>query len=134
MKNYMPGRTVSTLLIAGLSSIVFLYCAYCQPAQYDAKGKRDPLVPLVGFVGSKVIGAEDIASIEDVRLEGIAIGAGGKKAVIMNGKILKENDNLGKLAVKKITNLYVTFSISGKDYILNLPKDGGQKSEKKDKI
>ena len=47
--------------------------------QYDPHGKRDPFVPLIGAGKAAVTRLEDIVSIEDIRLEGIAIGGKGRR-------------------------------------------------------
>ena len=91
--------------------------------------KRDPFVPLIGQEKTQVTGLSDVASIEDIRLEGIAAGADGKKAVMMNGEILNENEKIGEVEVKKIETKSVTILISGKAFSLELPEEGGAKSE-----
>lgn len=91
--------------------------------EYESNGKRDPFVPLVGQEkAKKSSGLEDITSIEDVRLEGIAMGASGKNAAILNGRMVKDNDVFGVLHIKNISQSTVQLSIEGKDYTLKLPK------------
>ena len=116
---------VALYLIAGTLSAPYAYGE--QPAgaafEYESNGKRDPFVPLIGQEKAKKIsGLEDITSIEDIKLEGIAIGASGKKAAILNGRMVKDNDLFGVLHIKNISQSTVQLSIEGKDYTLKLPK------------
>ena len=91
--------------------------------EYESSGKRDPFISLIWQEKAKKIsGLEDITSIEDIRLEGIAMGAGGKKAAILNGRMVKDNDLFGVLRIKNISQSTVQLSIEGKDYTLELPK------------
>lgn len=91
--------------------------------EYESNGKRDPFVPLIGQEkAKKSSGLEDITSIEDIKLEGIAMGASGKKAAILNGRMVKDNDVFGALHIKNISQSTVQLSIEGKDYTLKLPK------------
>lgn len=87
---------------------------------YDSKGKRDPFVPLIGQ--ERVMGAslETITSPDDIKLEGIATGGGGKRIAIINGQMVKENDKFGGLIIKSILRTSVELSIEGRDYTLTL--------------
>lgn len=116
-----------TLIISTVLTFAVLgsECAYCSSAaqdafEYPSKGKRDPFVPLVGQEKAKVSTLADITSIEDVHLEGIAIGAGGKNIAILNGQMVKEKDKLGVIYVKEISQKLVQLSIEGKDYTLKI--------------
>jgi len=71
----------------------------------------------------------DIASIEDVKLEGIAIDSSGKNIAILNGQMVKEGNKFGVLDIKKISQKEVQLSIEGNDYTLKL-----QKGEEENKI
>lgn len=114
----------TTLLVAMIVS--FSQEGLCQVFKYDAKGKRDPFVPLIGIERAKVSGLEDVISVEDVRFEGIAVGPAGKKTVVMNGIMLKEGDSVGSVKVVKIGDKAVTLLISGAKYDINLSsKEGG---------
>lgn len=98
--------------------------------KYEPKGKRDPFAPLV--TQEKVSGTslEDVSSVDDLQMEGIAVGAQGKRVAIMNGEMVKENDKFGNLEIKKITKNSVDITLDGKQYTLNLPIEGGAISEK----
>ena len=103
----------------------FALYGYCADAanpdfNYDAKGKRDPLVPLVGQERSVGAGLETITSPDDLKLEGIATGPGGKQVAIINGQMVKEHDKFGALVVKNISRKSVNISIEGSDHTLTL--------------
>lgn len=97
--------------------------------QYDPHGKRDPMVPLIGqekSLGGAVAFGE-IASPEDVRLEGIAGTMSGRRTAIINGELVKEGFKLGEVEVSKITKKSVLIKIGGKEYNIDLPEEGDQK-------
>ena len=77
-----------------LATVIFFLLASPSYAEdeklhvYDHGGKRDPFVPLVGVTSGKVDSIEDIMSIEDVNLQGIAWDSTGKKTVIINGDMV----------------------------------------------
>ena len=114
--------------------IVFIAAASCamgESFKYEAHGKRDPFVPLVGGSRPTVIKLEDVTSADDVKVEGIAIGAQGKKVAILNAEVLKEGDKVGEVELIKIEKKSVTILIGGKSYNLYLlGEEGGAKSEK----
>ncbi len=115
---------------AVLLSAAFLLAAewsFCQSSLYEPRGKRDPFVPLVGSDRPSVIKLKDVVSVDDVRLEGVASGPGGKKMAIINGELVKENDKIGDVVVHVIQNKSVALIISGKEYEINFPQEGGQK-------
>lgn len=116
--------SVMILILTVLSTTVF--CADVT-MKYQSKGKRDPFVPLVGPESSHVSGLAEIVSIDDVHLEGIAVGARGSMTAILNGDIVKEGDAPGQIIIKKITNNTVYLSLSGKDYELHLQEERGKK-------
>jgi hypothetical protein len=87
---------------------------------YDSKGRRDPFAPLVGQERSSGTGLESVASFDDLKLEGIAVGAGGRQVAIINGQMVKEKDKFGSLSIKKISRKTVELSIENRDYTLTL--------------
>ncbi len=117
---------ISIFLTAFMIIALNPYAAGEQRFQYDARGRRDPLVPLIGKDKPSILKLENVTSVEDARLEGIADGAMGKIA-ILNGELVKENDKFGEVVIKKIANRSVTITIEGKLYTIALPEEGGRK-------
>lgn len=122
---------MKTINYAILIVLVFAAAGDCENYKYESHGRRDPFVPLIGFEKPAVTKLEDVTSAEDIVLEGIAAAAKGKKMAIINGHILKENDRVGMVEVKKITDNAVTLVIDGQTYDIKLPeKGGGKKSDR----
>lgn len=103
----------------------------CSVFGYEAKGKRDPFIPLLGQekVGRSV-GLEGIVSAQDILLEGIAIGSSGNNIAILNGQMVKENDKVGLIRVRKISKKTVELSVDGKVHTLSLQEEEGIKFDK----
>lgn len=97
---------------------------------YGTSGKRDPFVSLIGIEKRAATRLEDITSIDEIKVEGIAIGQNGKKSVIMNGELLKEGSRVGAIKIKKITRGSVKLSIGSITYNKKIPEEGGIKREK----
>jgi hypothetical protein len=120
-----------------LSAIVFIvlsvdFVGRCDAFQYEAKGKRDPFVPLVGMDRPAVASLEDVSSVDDLKLEGIAIGAQGRKIAILNGEALKEGDKIGEVELKTVAKKSVNVMVGGKPYELVLSgEEGGAKGGKR---
>lgn len=121
--------------ILGIKLIV-LVCAWiistssfvaCESYRYESRGKRDPFVPLIGTDKPSVVRLEDVTSIEEIILEGIASEAKGRRAAMINGRILKKDDKVGDVEIKKIGERTVTLLISGKRCDIELSEKGGQK-------
>jgi hypothetical protein len=92
---------------------------------YESKGKRDPFVPLVGFERGTYADLSEVSSPDDLVLEGIAKGAGGKRVAIINGQMLKENSKIGNLEIIKVSDRSVTVLIAGTQHKLELSEEGG---------
>ena len=110
--------------------VLFAGSADAEEFRYETKGKRDPFVPLIGQDRAAITGLEDVVSIDDVNLEGIAVSAQGKPVAIVNGEMLKEGEKRGNLEIKKITKSMVILIIGGKEYNLKLTEEGGSKGGK----
>ncbi len=120
---------VVTILLFTVFLIKAAFCVSPENFRYESRGKRDPFVPLIGQDKPSIAKLEDITSIEDVNLEGIAIGAKGQRVVMINGEILKENNKVGEIEIKKIDRKAVTLLIGGKAHTIKLPEEGGLKGE-----
>lgn len=102
---------------------------WCENSQYESHGKRDPFVPLIGSERPAIGRLEDVSSYTDVRLEGIASGAGGKIVAILNGQVVKEGDIYGEVQIQKITGKSVIILFNKRPYEISLNEEegGGQK-------
>ena len=119
-------------IVLSLAIIVAVPAAvpFCEEQfKYDPHGKRDPMVPLIGKEKPVILKLENITSVEDVRLEGIADGPKGRVAVL-NGELVRVNNRFGEVIIKNIAMRAVTIVIEGKEYVINMPEEGGFKSEK----
>jgi hypothetical protein len=95
---------------------------------YESNGKRDPFIPLVGQEkGDRPGSLEEITSIEDIILEGIAMGPAGKNIAILNGQLVKEKDKIGLIEIRKISKKTVELSIDGIVHTLSLREEEGIK-------
>lgn len=120
------------LVVAGIGIIIAssLRDVESQGHQYEPRGKRDPFVPLIGQgKASAMVGLEDVASISDVKLEGIAVNAKGKRVAVLNGELLKEGDGRGIIKVLKITTKSATLIVGGKEYNIMLSGEEGGTSK-----
>jgi len=98
--------------------------------RYESHGKRDPFTPLVGQgKSSAVVSLEDVATISDVKLEGIASSAAGDTVAILNGQIVKMGATVGQVQVQKIDKRSVTLAIGDKLYTVNLFEERGAQGE-----
>lgn len=113
-------------LAAVLLGIFLDSSAIAGELKYEMRGRRDPFVPLVGQDKPSVVKLEDVTSVDDIKLEGIAVGAGGKSMVMINGELLKENSKVGDIKIISITNTGVKLSLSGNIHDIKLPQEGGK--------
>ena len=121
----MKRNALSIILIT--ISFISIPSLRAEPFHYDSHGKRDPIVPLIGQekAGGGMVALSEIASVDDVKLEGIAGQAAGKRTAIINGELVKENFKIGEIEIKKIMKNSIVLIISGKEYTVPLPEEGG---------
>jgi len=82
---------------------------------------RDPFVPLVGGGYERSFsGIDRIFTPSDVRFEGIISGAGGKKAIVLNGEMISEGQTIGLVTVKSIGMNKAEIYIDGVRHIIAL--------------
>ena len=86
-------------------------------------------MPLVGQTINSAVKLTDITSPEDLKLEGIALGAGNKKTAIINSEIVVEGQKSGEIEIKKITTNTVEILLNNKPYTLKMSEEGGAKGE-----
>lgn len=126
-------KRTKTGIVTSIVSAVLLVgvVGRCDAFQYEAKGKRDPFVPLVGMDKPAVARLEDVSSVDDIRLEGIASGAKGAMVAMMNGEQLKVGDKAGEVELRAVGKKSVTVVLGGKPHEIFLPgEEGGAKGEK----
>ncbi len=91
--------------------------------RYEAKGNRDPFVPLVSETGSYVSDAYGISGIKDIRLEGIVWDETKGSIAIINGEIVKEGQEIGSVKVLKIQKDGVIFNVDNEAVKIDLRTD-----------
>jgi hypothetical protein len=96
------------------------FSALSDSFRYDPHGRRDPFIPLVGVVKPAFAKLDEVTSIGDIKLEGIAVRSGGIRIAILNGEVAKEGDVFGAVKIDKVTDRMVTLSLGGKSYEINL--------------
>jgi hypothetical protein len=110
---------------------VFLVCIVLLPVMSVFSGAeafsremprtRDPFVPLVGGGYERSFsGIDRIFTPSDVRFEGIVSGAGGKKALVLNGEMISEGQTIGLVTVRSIGMNTAEIYIDGARHIIAL--------------
>lgn len=88
---------------------------------YNDHGRRDPLWRLVDQNGT-ILNYETEFLITDFVLEGIMAGANKGSLVIINGRILKANDTIGRFVVERIGEHSVILKKGKQKFELKLEK------------
>jgi len=113
------------MLPGWLAFVVLLFSSnlvYAQEAfVYDDHGKRDPFVPLVSSAGLVVTYDQDL-SVNDLALEGIVAGSSGDNAAIVNGKVVRNGDQIGPYVVDVIAVDHVEFLKGTERFILKIKR------------
>ena len=91
--------------------------------KYNAKGKRDPFVPLISESGGYASDAYEASAAEDIRLEGIVWDEVKGSIAIINGEIAKEGDVMGSVKILKINKDSVIFDVGGENVKIDLNKE-----------
>ena len=113
-----------------LAAVLIICCivgslAFAEEAlfKYNAKGKRDPFVPLISESGGYASDAYEASAVEDIRLEGIVWDDVRGSIAIINGEIVKEGEVIGSIKVLKINKDSVIFDVGGERIKLDLNKE-----------
>jgi len=107
------------LLFCAIFNFVFAQDAY----KYDAKGKRNPFIPLVTADGQLIkLDSEGEAENKDLMLEGIIYDKNGISYAIVNSQIVKTGDFSGEYQILKIENNKVIFIKDGLTSEIELKK------------
>ena len=113
-------QVILVLLISGMA--VGMVSAE-EAFKYNAKGKRDPFVPLISESGGYASDAYEASAVEDIRLEGIVWDDVKGSIAIINGEIAKEGDSLGTMKILKINKDIVIFGVGGENVKIELNKE-----------
>ena len=90
-----------------------------EPFVYQ-KGGRDPFSPLVTKEGKFIQGEGGGVALEDVVLEGIVWDPRGEAMAMMNGRIVRKGDHIGRFEVIAIGQEKVTLRSGENRYTLHL--------------
>jgi hypothetical protein len=90
---------------------------------YDAKGERDPFMPLVTPEG-RFIKIKSRSVTEGLELEGIIYDKISMSYAIVNGLVVKVGDFVGDYQVLKIEEKKVIFIKDGQPFEVELSKEG----------
>ncbi len=107
-------------IMFGIGSLAFAEEALFK---YNAKGKRDPFIPLISESGGYASDAYEASAAEDIRLEGIVWDNVKGSIAIINGEIVKEGDVMGSIKILKINKDSVIFDVGGENVKIDLNKE-----------
>lgn len=88
---------------------------------YKDNGRRDPFWKLISSSGT-INNYEAELMVSDLELQGIMSGAAGNIAMI-NGKIVKVNDQVGQFVITEITDDWVILQKEQQVFKLKLKKE-----------
>lgn len=112
-------------LVIGLLVLVLVSSGLCVEEEkfvYDSKRMRDPFVPLITDTAKISVGLINVETIEDINLEGLIWDPEGNSLVILNGVVLKENQQVYNVRVTKIEPKRVSIVINESEFIIDLYK------------
>ena len=90
---------------------------------YDAKGKRNPFIPLVTPDG-QLIKLQEEEKKSELSLKGIIYDKSGDSFAIINDEVVKTGDNFLNNQIVKIEEHKVIINKNGALQELELPKEG----------
>ena len=91
--------------------------------KYEDRGKRDPFWSLVSPSGT-IVNYDNELELTDLALQGVMTGVDGQNLAIINGRILKLNDQIGEYVVTEISKEYVILKKGEQELLLKLKKGG----------
>lgn len=82
---------------------------------YQARGKRDPFVQIIGSGDRQASGTlAAVDSVEEIQVEGVVLDKDPSKSiVVVNGSVMKQGELAGNVQVLKITADGALFSVNG---------------------
>ena len=109
-------------------SFIFCSTAFAQNEfVYDAKGKRNPFIPLVTPEGRLLkLDKPEATSIEGLAVEGIIYDKFGRSFAIVNSNVVGIGDVVGAYQVLKIQENKVIFIKDGEPLEVELTKEDAQ--------
>jgi len=118
-------------------ALIFVLAIGCSPAwaEYQPKGKRDPFIPLILPDGRRITppGIEEesgVPGLGSVVLQGILFDPAGNSTAILNGQILRENEEWEGIKLLKIEANSVTIWKNGETHQLVLEQPETKKEKK----
>ncbi|MDP2928148.1 MAG: hypothetical protein Q8N80_05065 [Candidatus Omnitrophota bacterium] len=107
--------------------MVFIFCrvSFAQEEfTYDAKGKRNPFIPLVTPEGRLLkLDKQEATSVEGLAVEGIIYDKLGRSFAIVNATVVGIGDMVGDSQVLKILENKVIFIKNGEPLEVELTKE-----------
>lgn len=102
-------------------------------AEYRSKGKRDPLIPLLNSEGQRIhppgLDEETATGLSGLILQGIVFDSKAESYAIINGEIVREEDDIEGMRVVKIAPGAVTILAEGRTHELTLQQISDQASQ-----
>lgn len=122
--NWFTGLLVNRLTILLLCFLCLFSISLAQEQfVYDAKGKRNPFIPLVTPDG-RLLKLEKEETASGLLLEGIIYDEHGLSYAIVNGAVVRVSDKVGDYQVLKIEKNKVIFIKSGQTLEVELKEEG----------
>jgi len=116
-------KTFGFVLLFGTLCLAFLTCCFAQEQfLYEAKGKRDPFIPLVTPDG-RLLKLEQEEGVAGLLLEGIIYDKNGTSCAIVNSEIVRLGDKVGEFQVLKIEEKKVIFIKEGQIIEVEIKKE-----------
>jgi len=109
---------LALILVLAITSTLFAQGEFL----YDAKGRRNPFIPLVTPDG-RLLKMEQQEGLAGLSLEGIIYDKNGVSYAIVNCEILKIGDNVGDYQILKIENNKVIFIKDGEPTEVELKEE-----------
>lgn len=109
---------VARVVLLLLAAVVF----EAQPvwAVYDSKGKRDPLIPLINSEGQRIhppgFDEEVLTGIQGLNLQGIVFDPQAESYAIINGQVVRDQDEIEGMKVLQIDPGAVTILANGQEH------------------
>ncbi len=100
----------------------WIFCYAQKEFTYDARGKRDPFIPLVTPDG-RLLKLEKEETLSGLSLEGIIYDEHGLSCAIVNGEVVRVSDKVGDYQVLKIEKNKVIFIKSGQTLEVELKEE-----------